>query len=252
MVVAATVFWTRSTEPITAARLFTTLAVVTLITSPLFSLIHSFGNYSGGLACLDRIQAYLNLAESEDPRTVSAQDDSMEQQEPVRGVPALSASGLRNRRAAPTALVVFAAQIARVSVSTDLSGPILTDITMDVPMGGITMILGPVGCGKSTLLRTLLGETKLRCGTVKLASRSTAYCGQVPWIENDTIQANILCGRPFSAALYRKVVFICALDADIARLPGRDQTMAGTDGCNLSGGQKQRIVSTNMSHDFLN
>lgn len=221
------------------------------MTNPLFSLIHSFGDWSGGLACLDRIQKYLNLAEHEDPRTVSTPNDSTERQEPVRGVTAESVSGLRNPSAAPTAFVVHAAQLSRVSVSTNLSGCILTDITMDVPMGGITTILGPIGCGKSTLLRTLLGETKLQSGTVKLASRSTAYCGQVPWIENDTIQANILCGRPYNDALYRKVVFICALEADIARLPGRDRTMAGTDGCNLSGGQKQRIVSTDMPHGSL-
>ncbi|KAJ6781210.1 hypothetical protein PWT90_10566 [Aphanocladium album] len=241
-VVAGTMFWTRASEPVTAARFFTTLAVITLVTNPLYYLLHTFGNWSAGFACLHRIQKYLNSAEVEDKREFVAQAASDVGNSPPSSVVSRVSTTTHANNNGSAGLIVFAVQVSRISVCTDLSGSILTDVSMDVPMGGVTMVLGPVGCGKSTLLRALLGEAKLRCGTIKLATRSVAYCSQEPWIQNDTIQNNILCGRPLNAVLYRKVIYVCALDVDIARLPQRDQTLAGSEGCSLSGGQKQRLA----------
>lgn len=240
--VAATLFWTRASEPVTAARVFTLLALVTLVTNPVYWLVHTFGDWSTGLACLTRIQEYLNIEEPKDTRQFAVQNGPVQTGDPLPGTAPPALSSLQNHQGASNGVVVFAVQMTHVSVSTDLHGSILVDITMNVAMGGITMVYGSVGCGKSTLLQAILGEAKLRCGLVTLASRSIAYCSQIPWIENDTILNNITFGREFNADLYRKVVHICALDTDLARLPQRDQTMAGSDGCNLSGGQKQRIV----------
>lgn len=238
---AGTLFWTRASEPVTAARLYTTLALVILVTNPLYFLIQSLGKWSNGFACILRIHSYLNLPEMDDTRTIVVPNEMANNGNPVSGV--ISRFSSSNPQAAPNTLTAFAVQIVRISVCMDLSGSILTDVSMDVPVGGVTMILGPVGSGKSTLLKAMLGEAKLRCGTITVASRSIAYCSQVPWIVNDTIQSNILGTRPYNAGLYNRTIHICALDVDLARLPDRDQTMAGSQGCNLSGGQKQRVVS---------
>lgn len=244
LVVAGTIFWTRAEEPISVSYFFTTLAIVTLVSKPLSAFVQTLGSWSSGFACLGRIQKYLNLEETEDIRQFAIQSSATDESSPLPGAVSNTSSTIRNRKRVSTTVVSFAVEIVRVSVCTDLSGSILNDVSVQISFGGTTMVYGPVGCGKSTLLRLMLGEVPIRCGTVTLASLSVAYCAQVPWIQNTTIRNNILGGRPFNATLYRQVVHICALDVDIARLPLRDQTLCGSDGCNLSGGQKQRIVSS--------
>lgn len=243
LVIAGTIFWTRASEPISVPRFFTTLAVVTLVSSPLSRFVQTLSGWSNGFACIGRIQKYLSLPEIEDSRQFAIQNGSVEADGPLPGAISQSSSDLRNRQRVHTTLAPFPVEMVRVSVCTDLSGSILNDVSLYVSFASNTMVYGPVGCGKSTLLRAIIGEIPIRCGTVTLSSLSVAYCAQVPWIQNTTIQNNILGGRPFNANLYRQVVHVCALDVDIARLPARDQTICGSDGCNLSGGQKQRIVS---------
>jgi ABC-type iron transport system FetAB ATPase subunit len=51
-----------------------------------------------------------------------------------------------------------------------------------------------------------------------------AYCPQQPWILNDTIRNNITFGSPFDAERYAAVTHACALDHDIANLPGGHET----------------------------
>lgn len=45
---------------------------------------------------------------------------------------------------------------------------IVDDLTLDIPAGGFTVIIGPNGCGKSTLLRALGRMITPRSGTVSL------------------------------------------------------------------------------------
>jgi iron complex transport system ATP-binding protein len=48
---------------------------------------------------------------------------------------------------------------------------VLRDLSLDIPAGTITAILGPNGSGKTTLLRLLLGVLRPRQGTIRLAGR---------------------------------------------------------------------------------
>lgn len=70
---------------------------------------------------------------------------------------------------------------------------------------------------------------------------STAYVAQTSWIQNGTIEENILFGLPMDREKYRKVVRICCLEKDLEMMEYGDQTEIGERGINLSGGQKQRI-----------
>lgn len=70
---------------------------------------------------------------------------------------------------------------------------------------------------------------------------SIAYVPQQAWIQNATVQDNILFGKSLNTNLYNKVIESCALKSDIEILPAGDQTEIGEKGVNLSGGQKQRI-----------
>jgi len=62
---------------------------------------------------------------------------------------------------------------------------------------------------------------------------------QQAWIQNDTVRANILFGKPYDAQKYQKVIKACALKPDLEILPAGDKTEIGEKGINLSGGQKQ-------------
>ncbi|WP_244932193.1 ABC transporter ATP-binding protein [Nocardioides sp. W7] len=49
--------------------------------------------------------------------------------------------------------------------------PVVSDLTLEIPDGRVTTIIGPNGCGKSTLLRTLARLLKPTSGTVLLGDR---------------------------------------------------------------------------------
>ncbi len=65
---------------------------------------------------------------------------------------------------------------------------------------------------------------------------------------------NILFGLPLDEGAYRKVLFACALEADLADahvLPHGDDTLLGERGVNLSGGQKARVALARVNSDPL-
>lgn len=101
-------------------------------------------------------------------------------------------------------------------------------------------VVGTVGSGKSSLLCAMLGEMDKISGRVNTVGR-IAYVPQQAWIQNATLQDNILFGRAMDRAKYEHVLQACALKPDLEILPGGDQTEIGEKGINLSGGQKQRV-----------
>ena len=54
-----------------------------------------------------------------------------------------------------------------------------------------------------------------------------AYVPQQAWIQNATVQDNILFGKPQNTALYNSVIDCCALGPDLEVLPGGDLTEIG-------------------------
>lgn len=68
-----------------------------------------------------------------------------------------------------------------------------------------------------------------------------AYISQQAWIQNATLQDNILFGKPMDRKRYNQVLAACALEKDLEILAKGDQTEIGEKGINVSGGQKQRI-----------
>jgi len=118
---------------------------------------------------------------------------------------------------------------------------VLHNINLNIAPGSLLMVAGPVASGKSNLLKAILGDLTEASGT-QTVSISKAYVPQVPWTNLGTVRDNILFGRQYNAAFYRKVVHACALETDFKLMTDGDQTWIGERGGNLSGGQKQRIA----------
>lgn len=118
--------------------------------------------------------------------------------------------------------------------------PTLHSLNIQIPKGALVAVVGPVGCGKSSLVSALLGEMEKLEGTVSVKG-SVAYVPQQAWIQNCTLQENVLFGQPMKPKRYQQALETCALLADLDVLPGGDQTEIGEKGINLSGGQRQRV-----------
>ncbi|XP_064629834.1 multidrug resistance-associated protein 1-like isoform X2 [Lineus longissimus] len=118
--------------------------------------------------------------------------------------------------------------------------PSLTNINLNVKSGSLVGVVGPVGAGKSSLINGILGEMDIIQGSAKI-NGSVAYVPQQAWIQNATLQDNILFGSKMHRKKYDRCVEACALEADFKILPGGDFTEVGDKGINVSGGQKQRI-----------
>lgn len=117
---------------------------------------------------------------------------------------------------------------------------ILKNLNISIKKGTLTAIVGPVGSGKSSLMAAVLGEMVKKSGDVYIDG-TVAFVNQEAWIQNTTIESNILFGGKMDASRYNTILEGCALDTDIHDLPHAALTQVGERGVTLSGGQKQRI-----------
>lgn len=117
---------------------------------------------------------------------------------------------------------------------------ILKDINMRVENNSLTAVVGTFASGKSSLISAILGEMQKLSGSVNVHGK-IALVSQQAWIQNSTLQNNILFGKSLNREFYDKVTEACALLPDFDILPGGDLTEIGEKGINLSGGQKQRV-----------
>ncbi|RBQ65583.1 hypothetical protein FVER14953_04167 [Fusarium verticillioides] len=117
----------------------------------------------------------------------------------------------------------------------------LNSITLDFAQGGLNVVSGPSGSGKTTLLLSILGETYLESGNVTRPD-DIAYASQSSWLQNETIQANIIFGSLMEKPRYDRIIEACCLWEDFKHLPAKDMTIVGENGTSLSGGQKARVA----------
>ncbi|KAK7067583.1 Canalicular multispecific organic anion transporter 1, partial [Halocaridina rubra] len=118
--------------------------------------------------------------------------------------------------------------------------PVLRNVNMEVDHGSLVAVVGSVGTGKSSMCSAILGEMEKKSGRVNVKG-SIAYVAQQAWIQNATLESNVLFNKEKDMNLYQSCIKACALQADLDMLPGGDQTEIGEKGINLSGGQKQRV-----------
>nr|XP_002716699.2 multidrug resistance-associated protein 1 isoform X1 [Oryctolagus cuniculus] len=135
----------------------------------------------------------------------------------------------------------YAVGFTNASFSWEKAGiPVLKDLNVKIPEGALVAVVGQVGSGKSSVLSAILGEMEKLTGVVQKKG-SVAYVSQQAWIQNCTLQENILFGSTMQKQFYEQILEACALVPDLEQLPNGDQTEIGERGVNISGGQKHRV-----------
>jgi len=131
---------------------------------------------------------------------------------------------------------------------------VLNDISLLIPQGKVTAIVGSSGSGKTTLLKLLLQFYEPTAGNISVGNTDLKdfspkwwrnQCGSVMqdgFIFSDTIAGNIAVGdeEPDPGKL-QHAVKVANIQEFIEQLPLRYRTKLGNTGNGVSAGQKQRI-----------
>ncbi|NBW01598.1 MAG: ABC transporter ATP-binding protein/permease [Betaproteobacteria bacterium] len=143
----------------------------------------------------------------------------------------------------------------RVVFSYDPARPILRDVSLILPAGKTTAVVGSSGAGKSTLSRLLYRFYDIQSGAIRIDGQEIravtqeslrSVIGIVPQdtvLFNDTLDYNIRYGRPGASDQEVLAVTEAAhLSGFVASLPEGYKTRVGERGLKLSGGEKQRVA----------
>ncbi|MEK3722830.1 ABC transporter ATP-binding protein [Paenibacillus sp. FSL H8-0034] len=135
-----------------------------------------------------------------------------------------------------------------------LDQPVLRDVSVSIPAGSFTALVGPSGSGKSTILRLIArfydpakGRVMMGGEDIHAMDPEALLCRvsmvfQDVYLFQDTIEGNIRFGRSDATREEIEAVARQACCHDfILRLPNGYDTMVGEGGSTLSGGEKQRI-----------
>jgi ATP-binding cassette subfamily C protein CydD len=133
--------------------------------------------------------------------------------------------------------------------------PALNGLTLELPLGRTTALVGPTGSGKTTVANLLLrfvepGDGRITVDSTPLTDidpaawrKHVAWVPQQPYLFNATVADNIRLGRPEASDEAVASAARAAHAHDfIQALPGGYGTVVGEDGARLSGGQRQRIA----------
>jgi ATP-binding cassette subfamily B protein/ATP-binding cassette subfamily C protein/ATP-binding cassette subfamily B multidrug efflux pump len=132
--------------------------------------------------------------------------------------------------------------------------PVLHGITLDLPAGSFTGIVGHTGSGKSTLLSLLLRFYEAPPGSVRIDGQPVATIGdaafragvglvpQEPFLLAASARENIAMGRPIADAAIAAAARAAHADGFIRALPQGYDTPLGEGGARLSVGQKQLVA----------
>ncbi|NLG02989.1 MAG: ABC transporter ATP-binding protein [Clostridia bacterium] len=132
---------------------------------------------------------------------------------------------------------------------------ILHEVSLKIPAGTMTALVGPSGGGKSTIAKLIAGFWDVKRGTITLGGEAeknipleqlydqVAFVSQDNYLFDDTVRENIRMGRITATdAEIEAVAKAAGCDDLIQNLENGYDTRVGGGGTHLSGGERQRIA----------
>jgi ATP-binding cassette subfamily B protein len=134
----------------------------------------------------------------------------------------------------------------------------ITDVSIRLDRGTLTVVTGRIGSGKTTLLRVLLGLLPKQAGEIAwnghlvddpgafFVPPRCSYTAQVPRLFSNTLRDNILLGMDKSEDEILQAIELSIMEEDLQSFEDGYETMVGARGVKLSGGQVQRTAAARM------
>ncbi|KAJ6470696.1 ABC transporter type 1, transmembrane domain-containing protein [Mycena vulgaris] len=202
--------------PLDVSRIFTLFTIVNLLSGPLNMIGQSLPSLFASYASLGRIQGFLQLPEkAESEQDVVVDADLVD----------VSEDGVK-----VSTVSTVEVSLKGCTFAWDDKTQVLHDTTLDLSPRELHMVVGSVASGKSSLLMSILGETRLVEGILKVKAHKIALASQTPFIYPGTLRANILLDSPWDEVFYEQVIHACGLRQDIEALPRRDMVKLGDKG----------------------
>uniref|UniRef100_A0A0M3HS88 ABC-type xenobiotic transporter n=1 Tax=Ascaris lumbricoides TaxID=6252 RepID=A0A0M3HS88_ASCLU len=176
-------------EKLTAAKVFTSLALVNILIMPLNAFPWVLSGLVEAFVSIRRLDKFFDL-ENIDIATLYSLTTDLRQ--PL--------------------------QITDATFSWQ-DGFSVKNVTLDGNAGTVIGLVGPVGSGKSTFLLGILGETDVVARHIGIRQNTVhegfAYVSQSCWLRRGTVRENIVCGAEFDVRFYEEVIRVTALKPDI-------------------------------------
>ncbi len=145
--------------------------------------------------------------------------------------------------------------LKNVTFAYETVAPVIKNLSLHIPAGKTTAIVGSTGSGKSTLVKLLLRLYDIQSGSILLDGvdirelrlqdlrRAIGWVSQDVFLFHGTALENIIYGNP-TATLAEAIVAAKIAEAHefIEQLPNGYDTIVGERGQKLSGGQRQRLA----------
>ena len=130
---------------------------------------------------------------------------------------------------------------------------VLDGVSVEIPAGRITAVVGASGAGKTSLADLVVGLVSPTRGVVRVDGvplpdldlrawrRGIGYVPQEVFLINDTVRENVALGEPLSDAEVEQALRRADAWDFVSKLPQGMETPVEERGARLSGGQRQRI-----------
>jgi ATP-binding cassette subfamily B protein len=134
-------------------------------------------------------------------------------------------------------------QFDHVSFTHEGEGPpTIIDVSISLPVGSVTALVGPTGSGKSTIAQLASGLLAPSAGVVRTRPGARTIVFQEAFLTSGTVRENIVIGADYSDEAVWAALDMAAATEFVRRLPLGIDTAVGERGVSLSGGQRQRLA----------